>query len=189
MEVALANYDAWATGVRRDESATRATTPVVQYNARRGKVKVNPIARWSHDELDAYIADNHILVSPLIDDGFLSIGCWPCTKRGRSRRRSALGPLGRPGENRMRHQRMTAIDDNSLSTDADGLATSPADRRPGCTVWLTGLPSAGKSTIARALGAAVDAPTVIASRCSTAMCCGEHLPATSASAEQIATPT
>ena len=81
MEVGLANYDAWATGVRRDESATRAATPVVQYNARRGKVKVNPIARWSHDELDAYIADNHILVSPLIDDGFLSIGCEPCTKR------------------------------------------------------------------------------------------------------------
>ena len=46
---------------------------------------------------------------------------------------------------------MTAID-NSLSTDAAGLANSPADRRPGCTVWLTGLPSAGKSTIARALG-------------------------------------
>jgi adenylylsulfate kinase len=49
---------------------------------------------------------------------------------------------------------MTAIDNNSFSTDADGLATSsllPADRRPGCTLWLTGLPSAGKSTIARAL--------------------------------------
>ena len=46
---------------------------------------------------------------------------------------------------------MTAID-NSLSTDAAGLANSPTDRPPGCTVWLTGLPSAGKSTIARALG-------------------------------------
>jgi len=47
---------------------------------------------------------------------------------------------------------MTAIDNNSLSTDADGLANSPTDRRLGCTVWLTGLPSAGKSTIAHALG-------------------------------------
>jgi len=52
----------------------------------------------------------------------------------------------------MRNQPVTATDNKSLSTDADGLATSPADRRPGCTVWLTGLPSAGKSTIARALG-------------------------------------
>ena len=81
MEAALVNYDAWATGVRRDESVTRATTPVVQWDARRRKVKVNPIARWSRADVDAYIADNHILVSPLVDDGYLSIGCWPCTSK------------------------------------------------------------------------------------------------------------
>jgi phosphoadenosine phosphosulfate reductase len=81
MEAALANYDAWATGVRRDESPTRANTPVVSWDARRRKVKVNPIARWSQEVVDAYIADNHILVNPLIDDGYLSIGCWPCTAR------------------------------------------------------------------------------------------------------------
>jgi phosphoadenosine phosphosulfate reductase len=81
LQVALASYDSWATGVRRDESSTRAHTPVVQWDARRGKVKVNPIARWTRDQLDAYIADNHILVSPLIDEGYLSIGCWPCTNK------------------------------------------------------------------------------------------------------------
>jgi phosphoadenosine phosphosulfate reductase len=81
MEAALVDYDAWATGVRRDESSTRATTPVVQFDARRRKVKVNPIARWTKHELDTYIADNHILVSPLIDEGYLSIGCAPCTKK------------------------------------------------------------------------------------------------------------
>jgi phosphoadenosine phosphosulfate reductase len=81
LEVALANYDSWATGVRRDESPTRANTPVVQWDARRRKVKVNPIARWTQVEVDAYIAENHILVSPLIDEGYLSIGCWPCTKK------------------------------------------------------------------------------------------------------------
>jgi phosphoadenosine phosphosulfate reductase len=81
MEAALVHYDAWATGVRRDESPTRATTPVVQWNARRRKVKVNPIARWTQAEVDSYIADNHILVSPLIDEGYLSIGCWPCTNK------------------------------------------------------------------------------------------------------------
>ncbi|HEY5454885.1 MAG TPA: phosphoadenylyl-sulfate reductase [Acidothermaceae bacterium] len=81
MEAALVNYDSWATGVRRDESSTRATTPVVQWDARRRMVKVNPIARWSRDDVDTYIADNHILVSPLIDDGYLSIGCWPCTSK------------------------------------------------------------------------------------------------------------
>jgi len=81
MEAALVDYDAWATGVRRDESATRATTPVVQFDARRRKVKVNPIARWTKHELDTYISENNILVSPLIDDGYLSIGCAPCTKK------------------------------------------------------------------------------------------------------------
>ncbi|MDQ1542115.1 MAG: phosphoadenosine phosphosulfate reductase, partial [Actinomycetota bacterium] len=81
LEVALANYDSWATGVRRDESPTRANTPVVQWDARRRKVKVNPIARWTQAQVDAYIAENHILVSPLIDEGYLSIGCWPCTQK------------------------------------------------------------------------------------------------------------
>lgn len=81
MNTALANYDAWATGLRRDESPTRADTPVVQWDARRRKVKVNPIARWTQDDVDEYIAANNILVNPLVDDGYLSIGCWPCTAR------------------------------------------------------------------------------------------------------------
>jgi len=81
MEAALVNYDAWATGLRRDDSPTRANTPVVQWDSRRRKVKVNPIARWTQDVVDAYIAENNVLVNPLIDDGYLSIGCWPCTAK------------------------------------------------------------------------------------------------------------
>jgi phosphoadenosine phosphosulfate reductase len=81
MEAALVNYDAWATGLRRDDSPIRANTPVVQWDSRRSKVKVNPIARWTQDVVDAYIAENHVLVNPLIDDGYLSIGCWPCTAK------------------------------------------------------------------------------------------------------------
>lgn len=81
MEAALVGYDAWATGLRRDESPTRANTPVVQWDSRRRKVKVNPIARWTQDVVDAYIAANNVLVNPLVDDGYLSIGCWPCTAK------------------------------------------------------------------------------------------------------------
>jgi phosphoadenosine phosphosulfate reductase len=81
MEAALSNYDAWATGLRRDDSPTRANTPVVQWDSRRRKVKVNPIALWTQDVVDAYIADNNVLVNPLVDDGYLSIGCWPCTAK------------------------------------------------------------------------------------------------------------
>ncbi len=79
MNAALVHYDAWATGLRRDESPTRADTPVVQWDARRGKVKVNPVARWRQADVDSYVAANRVLVNPLIDDGYLSIGCWPCT--------------------------------------------------------------------------------------------------------------
>ena len=81
MEAALASYDAWATGLRRDESPTRATTPVVQWDARRRKVKVNPIARWDQAAVDAYVAEHHILVNLLVDEGYLSIGCRPCTNK------------------------------------------------------------------------------------------------------------
>jgi phosphoadenosine phosphosulfate reductase len=81
MDAALSGFDAWATGLRRDESPSRADTPVVQWDARRRKVKVNPIARWTQDVVDAYIAENHILVNPLVDEGYLSIGCRPCTAK------------------------------------------------------------------------------------------------------------
>jgi phosphoadenosine phosphosulfate reductase len=78
---ALADVDAYATGVRRDEAPTRAGTKVVEWDAKRGKVKVNPIARWTQDDVDAYVAEHGILVNPLHEDGYPSIGCAPCTRR------------------------------------------------------------------------------------------------------------
>jgi phosphoadenosine phosphosulfate reductase len=78
---ALADVDAYATGVRRDEAPTRAGTRVVEWDAKRGKVKVNPIARWTQDDVDAYVAEHGILVNPLHEDGYPSIGCAPCTRR------------------------------------------------------------------------------------------------------------
>ncbi|MBC2877533.1 MULTISPECIES: phosphoadenylyl-sulfate reductase [Streptomyces] len=79
----LAGYDAWATGLRRDESPTRAATPVVGWDARRGKVKIAPIARWTADDVDAYVAEHGVLTNPLLTDGYASIGCAPCTRRVR----------------------------------------------------------------------------------------------------------
>lgn len=78
---ALADYDAYATGIRREESPTRADTPVVEWDERRGKVKVNPLVRWTQDDVDAYVAEHGILVNPLVHDGYPSIGCAPCTRR------------------------------------------------------------------------------------------------------------
>jgi phosphoadenosine phosphosulfate reductase len=78
---ALEDVDAYATGIRRDESPTRESTPVVEWDATRGKVKVNPLARWTQDDVDAYVAEHGILVNPLQYDGYPSIGCAPCTRR------------------------------------------------------------------------------------------------------------
>ena len=77
----LASYDAWATGLRRAETHNRVIAPVVGWDARKGKVKVSPLARWSDDQVERYIADNDVLVNPLVYDGYPSIGCFPCTRR------------------------------------------------------------------------------------------------------------
>ncbi|CAM5364586.1 phosphoadenylyl-sulfate reductase [Streptomyces abikoensis] len=81
LERGLAAYDAWATGLRRDESPTRAGTPVVGWDARRRKVKVSPIARWTQQDVEAYVAEHGVLTNPLLMDGYASVGCAPCTRR------------------------------------------------------------------------------------------------------------
>jgi phosphoadenosine phosphosulfate reductase len=81
LEGALAGYEAWATGVRRVESPTRAGTPVVQFDARRGKVRFAPLAAWTDEDVARYIAANNVLVNPLLGPEYPSIGCEPCTRR------------------------------------------------------------------------------------------------------------
>jgi phosphoadenosine phosphosulfate reductase len=77
----LARYDAWITGVRRVEAPTRANTPLVTFDEKFGLVKINPIAAWTDEDMDAYIAEHNILVNPLVDAGYPSIGCAPCTRK------------------------------------------------------------------------------------------------------------
>jgi len=77
----LAEYDAWATGLRREETHNRVITPVVGWDEKKRKVKVSPLARWTQQDVDRYVADNNILINPLQYDGYPSIGCWPCTRR------------------------------------------------------------------------------------------------------------
>ncbi|MEU6665464.1 phosphoadenylyl-sulfate reductase [Streptomyces sp. NPDC046727] len=81
LEEGLKGYEAWATGLRRDESPTRANTPVVGWDEKRRKVKVSPIARWTQDDVDAYITEHGVLANPLLMDGYTSVGCAPCTRR------------------------------------------------------------------------------------------------------------
>ncbi|MEP6598866.1 MAG: phosphoadenylyl-sulfate reductase [Actinomycetota bacterium] len=81
LATALAPYRAWATGLRRDDAASRRGTQVVEWDAARQIVKLNPIATWTQDDVDAYITEHAVLVNPLLSDGYGSIGCAPCTRR------------------------------------------------------------------------------------------------------------
>ncbi len=81
LDAALSGYTAWASGVRRADSAARANTPLVEWDLRRKIVKIFPIAAWSDDEVADYIEANSLLVNPLFEDGYTSIGCEPCTSR------------------------------------------------------------------------------------------------------------
>lgn len=78
---ALRNYSAWVTGIRRVEAPTRANAPLVSWDAAFGLVKINPIAAWSDEQMQAYIDANGILVNPLVFEGYPSIGCAPCTSK------------------------------------------------------------------------------------------------------------
>ncbi len=78
---ALEPYRAWVTGVRRDESPARAATPVVTWDEPHGLIKINPLVRWSLQDVHAYEIDHGLPVNPLTRDGFPSIGCAPCTRR------------------------------------------------------------------------------------------------------------
>lgn len=77
---ALAGAEGWLTGLRRDQSAGRALVPFAVWDTEHSLVKLNPIADWDLETLEAYIAANAVPVNPLHARGFPSIGCQPCTR-------------------------------------------------------------------------------------------------------------
>lgn len=78
---ALSQYDAWATGLRRADSRSRAATPILAWDSRREKVKLSPLAHWSDQAIIRYVDRHGVLLNPLLSDGYPSIGCQPCTRR------------------------------------------------------------------------------------------------------------
>ena len=80
LERGLASYDAWVTGMRREDAPTRSDIDVVGWDTKRDKVKLNPMAAWTQDDVDRYAADNAVLMNPLRQLGYASIGCEPCTR-------------------------------------------------------------------------------------------------------------
>jgi phosphoadenosine phosphosulfate reductase len=79
LHVALSNLGAWVTGIRRDQTPERANAKVVEWDARFGLVKVNPLAAWRSEDVWAYVKRFAVPTNPLHERGYPSIGCAPCT--------------------------------------------------------------------------------------------------------------
>jgi phosphoadenosine phosphosulfate reductase len=82
LERGMVGFDAWISAVRQDQSDHRARTEIVEYHEIRGRpiVKVFPLAQWSRADVWRYIRKNAVPYHPLLDRGYTSIGCWPCTR-------------------------------------------------------------------------------------------------------------
>ncbi len=77
---ALAGSSVWITGIRREQSLTRANIELVDNDVANGLIKINPLYDWSEKKLWDFIRNNHIPYNPLHDKGYPSIGCVPCTR-------------------------------------------------------------------------------------------------------------
>ena len=77
---ALMNVDAWITGLRREQAVTRSSIEAFEWDEANQKIKVNPLVDWNLDQVRAYIKKYQIDVNPLHAQGFVSIGCAPCTR-------------------------------------------------------------------------------------------------------------
>ncbi|MFC5701000.1 phosphoadenylyl-sulfate reductase [Cohnella faecalis] len=77
----LSQYEAWITGIRRDQAPTRANAKKVEYDTKFGLVKFNPIADWTSERVWEYIRENNIIYNPLHDNYYPSIGCEHCTRQ------------------------------------------------------------------------------------------------------------
>ena len=76
----LSRFDAWMSGIRRDQSPDRAVAPIVGWDRKFGVVKISPLANWTKAKIWDLIIRENIPYNPLHDQGYVSIGCWPCTR-------------------------------------------------------------------------------------------------------------
>lgn len=80
LKQAAVGFEAWASAIRRDQSPDRAKAPIVGWDKKFGLVKISPLANWTKKDVWGLIADQNIPYNPLHDQGYTSVGCWPCTR-------------------------------------------------------------------------------------------------------------
>ena len=148
LERKLATLQAWATGLRRDQSEARSDIPKVDRGPN-GRVKICPLADWSAGRVEEYLARHNVPLHPLYALGYTSIGCAPCT------RAIEPGESERAGrwwweEDAKKECGIHFAADGSVARDMVEEA-GPKEMHKGFTVWFTGMSGAGKSTISRLL--------------------------------------
>ena len=77
---AVVGYAAWISAIRKDQTADRAQASVVQWDSKFGLVKINPLLQWTKKDVWAFIVNHDVPYNPLHDQGYPSVGCWPCTQ-------------------------------------------------------------------------------------------------------------
>lgn len=77
---ALTGLDAWITGLRQEQSVTRNSLKMVEWDKNNNLLKINPLINWTEEDVNEYIKAKNIPVNPLHKTGFASIGCQPCTR-------------------------------------------------------------------------------------------------------------
>ncbi len=77
---AIVGYDAWISAIRKDQTADRAKATVMQWDAKYGLMKINPLLHWTKSDVWKFIVVNNVPYNPLHDQGYPSVGCWPCTR-------------------------------------------------------------------------------------------------------------
>lgn len=80
LQAAALEFDAWASAIRRDQSPDRAKAAIVGWDKKFGLVKISPLANWTKKDVWGLITEQNIPYNPLHDQGYTSIGCWPCTR-------------------------------------------------------------------------------------------------------------
>ncbi|HEX7086335.1 MAG TPA: phosphoadenylyl-sulfate reductase [Vicinamibacterales bacterium] len=123
----LRGADAWITAIRRDQTATRASARHLEPDPKHGIWKVNPLLRWTADDVRAYVRAHDVPVNPLHDAGYPSIGCQPCT--------TPVRPGEDPRAGRWRHRQEKNecglhIRDGQV-VRASGQGSEAGDREPG----------------------------------------------------------
>lgn len=98
----LLGYEAWITGVRRDQHAGRAAVPLVEWQELdpgvRGIFKINPLVAWSRQQVEDYLVEHRLPRHPLWDQGYASIGCAPCTRRTKAGENERAGRWAETGK-------------------------------------------------------------------------------------------